>query len=139
MTVEEAIRSRLLALPGVTAIVGNRVYTLTFPPTPTWPAMRVQEISEVEEYHMRGPVGMRRGRVQIDAVSKTFVEASHLMAAAHGSYARGELGLSGFCGLIAPDFKIATILADGAQSMYEGDELEVVRLAREYQVFWREG
>ena len=141
MTVEEAIRARLLALPLVTAEVDSRVYTLTFPQNPTWPAIRVQEISEQEDFHLRGSIGLRRGRVQVDVVATTFSVAAGIMADVHGSCAgAGASGLSGFVGAIAgdPPFVIAALLADGARSIYDPDELSVVRLSRDYAVAWRE-
>lgn len=143
MTVEEAIRARVLAIPAVVAAVGSRVYTLTFPQNPTWPAIRIQEVSEVEEYHLRGPIGIRRARVQLDIVATTFTAAAAIDRDVRGTFDANGLptGLSGFFGVIAgsPPFKIAAVLADGGQSLYDPEELAVVRLANEFAVFWREG
>lgn len=138
-TPAEVVRTRLLGLPGVAAIVAARIYVLTFPQSAIWPAIRVAQISEIEDYHARGSVGFRRARVQVDCVAVTYTEAAALLEAVHGTYTDGVAsGLTGFRGVIA-GLNIAGMYAEGRRDLYEATEPATVRLSRDYGVLWRQG
>ncbi len=66
MRVEDAIRTKLLATAGVTALVNQRVWTLILPQSPTLPAVCVQLIDEQIDDHLRGIQEIDKARVQID-------------------------------------------------------------------------
>jgi hypothetical protein len=68
---EEVVRTRILSLAAVTAIVGARVYMLTFPQRVVLPAVRVQRIIDFEPMQLRGTDGSIVARVQVDAVALT--------------------------------------------------------------------
>lgn len=135
----EAVRSRLLALPAVAGMVGGRIYVLIFPQSCPWPAIRVTQVSEIEDYHGRGSVGYRRARVQVDCAAVTYTEAAALLELVHGTYTAGVAsGLTGFRGLVG-GMPIAGVFAEGRRDLYDAEDLGVVRLSRDYAVEWRQG
>lgn len=70
---EKSVRDRLLAHAGVSAKVNpdKRVYYSTIPPSPTLPAISIQEVSAVPEGAMGDDTGHVLGRIQVDAWADT--------------------------------------------------------------------
>lgn len=70
---EKAVRDRLLAHAGVSALVGtgNRVWYDELPEDPTLPAITVQELSAVPEGTMGDDTGHVFGRIQAGAWDTT--------------------------------------------------------------------
>jgi hypothetical protein len=66
VNVEEAVVERMMADGGVSALVGTRVFLLKLPQRVSFPAIRVQLISNPRGKHLRGPDGTTRARVQVD-------------------------------------------------------------------------
>lgn len=66
MTAADAVVERLLATSAVTALVASRIWRIKLPQRATYPAIRVQLISNPEGKHLRGPHGATRSRVQVD-------------------------------------------------------------------------
>lgn len=85
------IRTVLLSLPAVTALVGPRVYTGIWPQTLTLPAVLVQAVAKIEPGQLRGSGGQLAQRVQVDAKATTRAEAVDVMAAVHGDGAGSGL------------------------------------------------
>lgn len=146
MTLTEAVRTHLLTLSAVTALVGTRIRVLTLGQNDTsaGPAIRLQQIGGAEEMHLRGSVGVRRSRLQVDAYAQqgaadglnSYASASAVADAVHGDGAGS--GLCAFTGTVGGSFEIDVILpASDVREMYEGDELRQVRLSRDYWVWYR--
>lgn len=68
---EKAVRTRLTAHSGVSALVGTRVWYSALPQDPTLPAITVQEITGVPEPVMGNDTGHVRGMIQVDAWDAT--------------------------------------------------------------------
>jgi hypothetical protein len=146
VSIEEALRDRLLGLAGVTALVSARVYLLKLPQSPTYPAVRIQPVGEFEEYHLRGRERILRSRVQVDAftnegsVSDPYGTAAALADAIAGD-GNGDVatGLSGFVGDLGgspPALHIAMCQRLERRVLYDPEELRVVRMVQDFDVHW---
>lgn len=138
MTAAELVRTRLLVVSAVTAIVSSRIYVFALPPNYTaasGPAVRVQRISETEVTHMRGTSGMRMARVQVDAVASTLATAYALDEAIHGP---GDgTALAGFEGDVGGQSVVAA-LPDAVRELFDPEETQLYRVMRDYFVTYRE-
>ena len=136
MTVDQAIRARLLSLTPVTALVNQRIFSVILPQGVTLPAIRVQRISQIEPMHMRGPVGMYRARVQVDSVSTSKASCDAVDSAVHGdglgTYASGLAGFKGDVG--SPAMYIHAILPLDVRDLYDAEELRQFRVSRDFEV-----
>lgn len=145
MTVVEAVRSRLATVSALTALVSTRIYSLKLPQTPTLPAVRLQQVSEVEPMQLRGSSGLARARVQVDAYAQEgsgtdpYAQAHQVSAAAHGTFAGGAAsGLNGWRGTVgSPGFEILEIESAGLQEGFNPEELRQVIVSRDYFVTFR--
>lgn len=142
MTVEEAVRARLLSLVAVTAFVSTRIYLDKLPQSPTYPCVRVLLVSEQASYHLRGGVALKLARVQVDAFAREvsgvdpYAMAAAVAAAMHGNDAGGAL--SGWAGEIgSPALAIAGIFRLDRQRFYDPEEIRVVTMSQDYQVAYR--
>jgi len=140
VTAAEAIRTRLLSLSAVTAIASTRVRTMRLAQNDTFPAVRVQEISETEPMQLRGSVGLLRSRVQVDSYAEevsgvdAYAQARDLDAAVHGDGAGS--GLCGFAGTVG-DMVIRAIFPMSRVPMSEVEEpRRFLRIMREYEVHY---
>ena len=79
MSVQVVMEALVRALP-VAALVGDRVYPLALPPSPTLslPAITLQRISTVRLDSQDGPAGLARPRVQVNAWARTYAQADEL-------------------------------------------------------------
>lgn len=141
MSPEVAVAERILEL-GISALA-SRVYQLRLPQAPTLPAVRVQAISEVDDPHLRGGVGLCRTRVQVDVFdtessgADPYERAQEIDEAIHGG---GDgSGLSGWQGDTggSPALSIAAVFCVDRSTDYEAGVLRMVRVRRDYQVFWK--
>lgn len=64
---EKAVRARLIAHSGTSALVGKRVWYSALPQDPALPAITVQQITGTPEGVMGNDTGHVRGTVQVDA------------------------------------------------------------------------
>jgi hypothetical protein len=138
-----ALQTRLLALSAVTALVGQRVWTFSLPQDPTLPAVCIQQVSEVEELHLRGTSKWKRARVQIDAVAgetsggDPYDTAIDVDAAVYGGFSAGAAtGLAGFSGTVG-GVEIGVIRPVDRREDYSPDELRQVRISRDWFVDFR--
>lgn len=136
MTVDTAIRARLLTLTPVTALVAARIYTVIFPQGFNSPAIRVQRVGQVEEMHLRGPINVFRARVQVDSVGRTKAEVDAVDEAVQGdglgNYASGLKGFKGEIG--SPPFVIRAILPADVRDTYDAEELRQYKVSRDFFV-----
>lgn len=143
MTAAEAVITRLKALAPVTALVSTRVYNTTLRQAGPLPAIRVQEISENEDMHLRGGSGIRKSRVQIDSVSSEDVtadpvsQATAIDAALYGQADGAALvGWKGSIG--SPAFEVLAIRPASRRVGYDAEELRQFKVMRDVFVEWRE-
>lgn len=140
MTVEQAIRTRLLSLSAVTDLVGSRITVDIMHEEPTLPAICVTRVSEVRGQHLRGPDGINESRVQVDSVAASKAEVEAVDAAVDGDglgeQASGLRGWAGSTG--SPGLEITAILPIGAQTIYTAQQIRQWKIARDYRVFWRQ-
>lgn len=135
----QAARTRLLAVTALTALVGPRVYTLTFPEHGIWPAVRLQQIGEVQVMHLRGTSGLVSARLQVDAVADAaspdpYASADAVSLAAHGDLVAGvATGLVGFAGTVG-SVVIVGILPLDRREVYDPEERRQVMVSRDYWV-----
>lgn len=143
MTVVEATRTRILQVSDVTALIAARAYALVFPPRPTWPAVRLQQIDRLETLQLRGRDRLCRARVQVDTVAAesnstdAYATAHAIAGAIRGRFALGvATGLVGWHGVIAgtPPFVVTGIQLIDERDGYEADELRQVLVSQDYFV-----
>lgn len=130
MSASEIIRARLLAIPAVTALVGTRIYNLVLPSNlDTFPAVRVQRISDVEVTHLRGVGALHTARVQVDAFGLSLADVLDVDSAACS-------GLLGYSGLV-DDVVVRSILPTGVvRDEFESGELNQYRVMRDVFLTW---
>lgn len=142
MNPEQAVLARIQQLSAVTAIIGTRAYLLVLPQSPTYPAVRVQLIDDMETQHLRGPEGLATARVQVDAYAKVqsganpYTTASALMEVIHGDglgpVASGVYGWKGDIG--SPPFRIKNCRPMRFSKDFDPEELNIVTVSRDYLV-----
>lgn len=142
MTVEEAVRARLLTLTALTTLVSTRIYLDKLPQSPTYPCVRVTLVSDRETYHLRGGGGDCTASVQVDAYAREvsgvdpYALVSSVAAAIHGDEAGS--GLSGWRGGIgSPAFELFGIFRTARRRYYDPEELRVLTMSQDYQVAFR--
>jgi len=79
--IEEALRARLLAVAGVTALVSTRVYPVVMPQDPTFPCVTYQRLGEVRHLRMGAPAPLNDVVFQVDAWAEGFQACKTLAAA----------------------------------------------------------
>lgn len=143
MTVEQIIADRVAELPTVVALVGSRVYLDKLPHSPTYPAVRVQLVDDVEpRYHTRGRNRPITARVQVDAFAHEasgvdpYAQVTALAEAIDGD---GEgpaaSGLSGWKGRVgSPSVTIHSCFRTSRLRRYDPDELNLLIQTQDYLV-----
>lgn len=71
-TMEDAVFVLVTEHPVFTAQAGERLYPVDFPQAPTYPAATYIVPSRIHDYHMEGPSGLRKARVQFDVYGETW-------------------------------------------------------------------
>lgn len=143
MTIEEAVRARLLEIAAVTALVGSRIWLVMNPQSPVHPSVRVQVITDRRAHHLRGPNGLREASVQVDGYVRTqagadaYAQAVSLATAIEGD-GLGEVasGLDGWIGAVGSS---AVVIRDCLRTMrygprYDPDELQTLTVTQEFRV-----
>lgn len=143
MTAEEAVRTRLLAVAAVTALVSTRIYMDKLPQSPTYPCARVTLISETGAAHLRGADAVKPARVQVDAYAREvsgvdpYALANAVAAAIHGD--DDGSALSGWAGDIggSPASHVQGCQRLERRRYYDPDELRVITVSQDYQVWFQ--
>jgi len=114
--IQPALRAFLLADAAVSAAVGGgRIYSITFPQGTTEPSVLMTRISGLGEFHLQGPSGLNRNRVQLGSWAQTVADAcelARLVKVRLNGYA-GTMGT----GQIAVDVRSA--LYDSEREIYD--------------------
>lgn len=131
-----AIRARLLAVPAVTAVVAQRIYTLEFPQSLTAPALRLFEVDRLSAMQLRGDVAIRRARVQVDAVESEAHGDPYAIAHQLADAVRGDLKAGAPSGLVGYRGDLSGILIEGIHAMDQREFYDApTRLVRVEQDF----
>ncbi|WP_088346307.1 MULTISPECIES: DUF3168 domain-containing protein [Rhodomicrobium] len=109
---EEALIARLLAAPGVAAMVGPRLYPGRRPQASALPAATLIRISGAPVYTDQGEAGLASARVQIDCWGESYAAAKLTARAVIAA-------LSAFAGL-AGGVTFQNILLDAERDFSEG-------------------
>lgn len=145
MTVEEAITARIETLAPVIALAGDRVYLDKLPESPTYPAVRVQLIDDPLGYHLRGPDGTKRARVQVDMYAEEtsggdpYASVTALADAIDGNgKGTAATGLSGWIGDVgSPPVVVRGCFRTNRLRRYDPDELRLLTMTHDYIVWYR--
>ena len=149
MTIEQAVYERLSDLSALVALVSTRIYQLVLRQNRVLPAVRMAVIPGMQGQHLRGPDGLWRTRVQIDAYAKEadgiawYSQAAAVAAAVRGdglgSNATGLWGWIGESGGSPAEIGVQNVeLTHSGMPEYEAGEEHRVRIRQEYVVVWRE-
>jgi hypothetical protein len=109
---EEAIRARLLATAGVTALVSSRVYCGARPQAGALPDIIINRISGAPVYTDDGESGIASARLQIDCWGQTYGSAKNVARAVIAS-------LSAFFGTVGST-TFQYVLLDAERDFREG-------------------
>ena len=134
MTLEQAVRAELVATPAVSALVGTRVWQLKLPQKPILPALRLQLIDEPIGYHMRGPDGAVRARLQIDAFESETADDPYADVTALADAVDDALTGEPFT---SEGLQITGCFRNTRRVGYDADDIRVVRCMQDYTVWWR--
>ena len=138
MTVEQAVLDQCLADPAVDAIVDERGYQLRLPQTPTYPAFRVQEISEPLLHHLRGYDLTKRARVQVDVFAEEGDDNdAYADCVALADAIEGALLPEPFTDGSPATLEVTGVLRLNREVMYEPDDLRLVRIMLDFAVWHR--
>jgi len=133
-------RDHLITSAPIAALIVARVYTPILPAKPTYPAVQLQLISDVDGLHLRGPNGLHTVRIQADAWATT----------RDGARALGRLirqRVNGFAGnwigdkSVSPATRLAVQLAqfvDGSERYADEINGGIVRHSGDYFVTFRD-
>jgi hypothetical protein len=142
MTIEAAMRERLLSLSSVSTLVSTRVYQDLIPQGATMPAVRIQRIGKMRRMHLRGVNQLWESRVQVDTFGATKASAQAVADAVSGdglgSSASGLEGFTGDLGGSPPDVHVAVIVGITERAGFEPEELKLFRISQDYRVIWWE-
>ena len=133
MDVVATVRTRILMIDAVRALVSNRVYTGQAPQSPTYPHVVVNGPPEgMVDGHLRGG-GRRQTRITVTSVAQSRDLAAAVDAAIQGDNAGS--GLNFWRGTMgSPSAAIDGCFPDQAVPFYDPAELRQYRINRDYWV-----
>ena len=125
---EDALTDLLLAYGPLTALVGQDVTPSVRLQATGLPAVVITRVSGARDYHMEGPSGLTRSRMQIDCYGSTWPQAK--------SVARAVIArLSGFNGKATASV-IRSAMLDSERHFFEGEDPEAVhRFSLDFDVW----
>lgn len=130
MTIEAAMRAHLIADPGVSGLVGQRIYPIAMPQGTTLPAITYQRVSTVRIGSKQGPTGMAQPRLQINCWSKSYGDAKALADAV-------RVALDGYRGLMGGAVDVWETVVGTDVDLYEED-LGIYHVAVDVTIWHRE-
>lgn len=126
------VRTRLLAISAVTALVASRIYNGFLPQSPTPPMILLRLIDRVTDSHLRGQSAVAAARVQVHHAATTREGAMAVAAAVEG--AGDGTAFSHFSGPVGSG-RIAAVLPGGVdREEYHANELLRYEVVRDYVV-----
>ena len=138
MTVEEAVRTKLLATAAVTSLVNQRVWTQILPQSPTLPAVRLQLIDETPQAHLRGINELVPARVQVDVFAgrnstDPYGAANEVMDAVTDALTPEPF--SATVGSPAVGREIDHAMPQGRQPLFIAEEKQQIRIQQDFIVW----
>jgi len=140
----QAFRDHAQTLAPLTALVGPRMYAMKYPQTPTYPAIRVNKISEVDrEYSHSGDFGLITSQYQIEVASSEeqapngnpLIEVQTVGAILSArSDAGGFSGFTGDLGVSPNELFVGVMILQDLSETYDPDELRVLRQIQIWRV-----
>lgn len=128
-------RTYIISDPTVGGLIGPRMYPMTLPQKPQFPAVTYQVISALRKPTMLHEDNLPLTRIQIDSWALTMYDAVQVDEAIRSlfhNYTRIEMGGSG-----SPGVLVAGVFVEDHRTDYEPDTL-LYRVSRDYKVFHRE-
>lgn len=129
---EQAVRTRLLAVAAVTALAGSRIHYVRLPQGSAYPAASLQRISRVEPSAMGSDSGVVFARLQVTSWHPNYLQAKALATAV-------RVGLKRFRGTV-DGVEIQDVFLDTENDIYEPAQGDAgaYGVASDYRVIWRE-
>lgn len=124
-TIEQALRSKLLADATVLGLVSTRVYPLVLPQDPTYPAITYKRVTGRDMTAHDGRLGLDRSRFQIDCLDDDFGGATTLARAV-------MVALNGYRGTV-DTVDIGAIVNESTQDLYD-PILEIQKVSIDFWV-----
>ena len=78
MRIDEALRAYLMSDPALTAMIGTRIYPITYPQGGTLPALVYQQVSSVPYFAHYGEMGSAEAHFHISAFSTNYGQVHDL-------------------------------------------------------------
>ena len=75
ISLDEAIRQKLLAYGPLTALIAARIYPATYPQDSILPVVVYQQSVKVPQYHHGGEANFAESRYQISSFASTYLQA----------------------------------------------------------------
>jgi hypothetical protein len=123
--IDEGLRLFLLAFPGLTGIVSDRIYPTPLPQGATLPAVTYTDISNVGSTSNDGPDCLEKARYQLDHWAETKEDANRLERLT-------RVALSGFRGRWQ-GLTIGGVFRRNSWTLYE-PETQLWRAISDYQI-----
>lgn len=135
--VRRGLRAYLLADNAIAALVGVRVYALKLPQGENRTSIVYSRISGLGDYHMQGPSGLSRPRVQIDCWAADIDQAS-VLADLVKERIEGFRGQMDYGSDSPPDaIAVQGIFFDSEREDYD-DTVKLSRVSRDYFIWFAE-
>lgn len=136
MDVVATLRDRVLMIGAVTALASTRVYASHLPQSPTFPAVLLERVDEVQHSQLRGGSTLRMTRVQVTSIATNRAQAVALDAAVDGDGAGS--GVSYWTGTMgSPSVDVRVCEPAGVREMYDPGVLRQYRILRDFRVHHR--
>lgn len=126
---EAAIKSRLGAYGGLTALVASRVYPLQLPQRPTLPAVTYRRIDGPREHAMGADPGLAHPRIQVDSWGASYADTKAVATQVRGALQRWRG--------IAAGVEVLAVYLQGDEDGYE-PETKQWRVRQDWIVWHRE-
>jgi len=140
--IDDAIRTRLLAVAGVSDLVGTgsaaRVWPMKLPqhPPPKYPAITYQLVSGAPDYDLDSASGLAHVRIQIDCWGRDATAATGGYRKARALAEAVRAALSGYSGTVS-SVVIQQVTLLNRRVLHE-DEAELYRESLDFEVWYEE-
>lgn len=129
MSLETALRARLLADAGIAALVVARVYPVVLPQAPAFPAITYEGVAETRLNTFGGPLGLAGPLMRLHAWASTYDGARDLAR-------KVRLALDGWRGTQSGE-TVQAVKLQQQVDLYD-DETQMHRVAMDFRVWWNE-
>ena len=112
MSLPEDLRTFLLGDPGLSGLVGTRVYPLRLPQQPALPAVTYAWVGGDRAHVLAGPAGVASPRLQFDCWAGTYLQA-------HAVFDALRRRLDGYRGLAGAATRVQGAFLEAERDFYE--------------------